>query len=109
MALAGTPIVTQHPPFQLKRYVYGDQVGTTSLAFINTVIAPKKQPKVFNTLNDVKQALQTHQIAALVTDMPTAQFIHPPRSRARSWSASSPAPASITGCCSARATRSSPA
>ena len=75
VALAGTPIVTQHQPFQLKRYVYGDQVGTTSLAFINTVIAPKKQPKVYNTLNDVKQALQTHQIAALVTDTPTAQFI----------------------------------
>jgi polar amino acid transport system substrate-binding protein len=30
---------------------------------------------VFNTLNDVKQALQTHQIAALVTDTPTAQYI----------------------------------
>src|SRR6185437_14277896 len=75
VALAGTPIVTQHQPFQLKRYVYGDQVGTTSLAFINTVIQPKKQPKVFQTLNDVKQALQTNQIAALVTDLPTAQFI----------------------------------
>ena len=75
MALTGTPIVTQHAPFQLKGYVYGDQVGTTSLAFINTMIGPKKQPKVYNTLNDVKQALQTHQIAALVTDTPTAQFI----------------------------------
>ena len=30
---------------------------------------------MFQTLNDVKQALQTHQIAALVTDTPTAQFI----------------------------------
>ena len=67
--------MTQHQPFQLSHYVYGDQVGTTSLAFINTVIQPKKQPKVYNTLNDVKQALQTHQIAALVTDTPTAQFI----------------------------------
>jgi polar amino acid transport system substrate-binding protein len=75
VALAGSPIVTQHQPFQLSHYVYGDQVGTTSLAFINTVIQPKKQPKVYNTLNDVKQALQTHQIAALVTDTPTAQFI----------------------------------
>jgi polar amino acid transport system substrate-binding protein len=75
VALAGTPIVTQHQPFQLKRYVYGDQIGTTSLAFINTVIEPKKQPKVYHTLNDVKQALKTHQIAALVTDTPTAQFI----------------------------------
>ena len=75
VALEGTPIVTQHAPFQLKRYVYGDQVGTTSLAFINSQIGPKKPPKVYNTLNDVKQALQTHQIAALVTDTPTAQFI----------------------------------
>jgi polar amino acid transport system substrate-binding protein len=55
--------------------VYGDQVGTTSLAFINSQIQPTSPPKVFNTLNDVKQALQTHQIAALVTDTPTAQFI----------------------------------
>ena len=75
VALAGTPIVTQHQPFQLKRYVYGDQIGTTSLAFINTVIQPKQQPKVYHTLNDVKQALKTHQIAALVTDTPTAKFI----------------------------------
>ena len=75
VALKGTPIVTKHSPSDLKGYVYGDQVGTTSLAFINTVIQPKKQPKVYNTLNDVKQALQTHQIAALVTDTPTAQFI----------------------------------
>jgi polar amino acid transport system substrate-binding protein len=30
---------------------------------------------VFETLNDVKQALQTKQIAALVTDTPTAAFI----------------------------------
>ena len=75
VALKGTPIVTKHAPADLKNYVYGDQVGTTSLAFINTVIGPKKQPKVYNTLNDVKQALQTHQIAALVTDTPTAQFI----------------------------------
>ena len=40
------------------------------------VIQPTKPPKVFNTLNDVKQALQTHQIAALVDrHTPTAQFI----------------------------------
>jgi polar amino acid transport system substrate-binding protein len=30
---------------------------------------------VFQTLSVVKAALQTHQIAALVTDTPTAQFI----------------------------------
>jgi polar amino acid transport system substrate-binding protein len=75
VALKGTPIVTQHSPAQLKTYVYGDQIGTTSLAFITGSIQPTSQPKVFSTLNDVKQALQTHQIAALVTDTPTAQFI----------------------------------
>jgi polar amino acid transport system substrate-binding protein len=75
VALKGTPIVTKHAPADLKNYVYGDQVGTTSLAFINSQIQPTSPPRVFNTLNDVKQALQTHQIAALVTDTPTAQFI----------------------------------
>jgi polar amino acid transport system substrate-binding protein len=75
VALKGTPIVTKHAPSDLKSYVFGDQVGTTSLAFINSQIQPTQTPKVYETLNDVKQALQTHQIAALVTDTPTAQFI----------------------------------
>lgn len=75
VALKNSPIVTRHSPADLKTYVYGDQVGTTSLAFINSQIQPTHTPKVFETLNEVKQALQTKQIAALVTDTPTAQFI----------------------------------
>jgi len=75
VALKGTPIITHHAPADLKKYVYGDQIGTTSLAFITSQIQPTSQPKVFSTLNDVKSALQTHQIAALVADTPTAQFI----------------------------------
>jgi polar amino acid transport system substrate-binding protein len=75
VALKNGPIATKHSPAQLKTYVYGDQVGTTSLAFITSEIQPTTQPKVFQTLNDVKEALQTHQIAALVTDTPTAQYI----------------------------------
>jgi polar amino acid transport system substrate-binding protein len=75
VALKGTPIVTKHTPADLKTYIFGDQVGTTSLAFINSAIQPTQTPKVYETLNDVKQALQTHQIAALVTDTPTAQYI----------------------------------
>jgi polar amino acid transport system substrate-binding protein len=50
-------------------------VGTTSLSFITSQIQPTAQPKVFQTLNDVKSALQTRQIAAFVTDTPTAQYI----------------------------------
>jgi polar amino acid transport system substrate-binding protein len=75
VALKGTPIVTKHSPAQLKTYVYGDQIGTTSLSFITSQIQPTSQPKVFSSLNDVKSALQTHQIAALVADTPTAQYI----------------------------------
>ncbi|MFY9890354.1 MAG: ABC transporter substrate-binding protein [Streptosporangiaceae bacterium] len=75
VAIKSSPIVTKHSPAQLKSYVYGDQIGTTSLAFITGSIQPTSQPKVFQTLNDVKQALQTHQIAAFVTDTPTAQYI----------------------------------
>jgi polar amino acid transport system substrate-binding protein len=75
IALKGTPIVTKHAPADLKGYVFGDQVGTTSLAFINSAIQPTSRPKIFQTLNDAKQALQTHQIAALVADTPTAQYI----------------------------------
>jgi polar amino acid transport system substrate-binding protein len=75
VALKGTPIVTKHAPADLKKYVFGDQVGTTSLAFINSQIQPTQTPKVYESLNDVKQGLQTHQIAALVADTPTAQFI----------------------------------
>jgi polar amino acid transport system substrate-binding protein len=75
VAVKSSPIVNRHTPADLKGYVYGDQVGTTSLAFINSQIQPTATPKVFDTLNEVKQALQTHQIAALVADTPTAQFI----------------------------------
>ncbi len=75
VALKSSPIVSKHSPSDLKSYVFGDQVGTTSLAFINSQIQPTHTPKVFETLNDVKQALQTKQIAALVTDTPTAQYI----------------------------------
>ena len=75
VALKNSPIVAKHSPADLKTYVFGDQVGTTSLQFINSQIQPSQTPKVFETLNDVKQALQTKQIAALVTDTPTAEFI----------------------------------
>jgi polar amino acid transport system substrate-binding protein len=75
VALKGTPIVTRHTPADLKGYVFGDQIGTTSLAFITSQIQPTHQPKVFQTLNVAKEALQTHQIAALIADTPTAQFI----------------------------------
>lgn len=75
VALKGTPIVKHHTAAALKTYVYGDQIGSTSLQFINSAIKPTHTPRVFTTLNNVKSALANHSIAALVTDTPTAQFI----------------------------------
>src|SRR5579859_1907573 len=69
VALKGAPIVTRHSPAQLKKYVFGDQIGTTSLAFINGHIQPTSPPRIFTTLNGVKQAMQAHQIAALITSV----------------------------------------
>jgi len=84
VARKGTAIVTRHSPAQLKTYQYGDQVGTTGLAFITGHIQPTKQPKVFDTLGEASAALEAGRIDALVTDTPTAQYMaasqlkHPP-------------------------------
>jgi polar amino acid transport system substrate-binding protein len=75
VALKNSPIVKHHTPAELRTYVYGDQIGTTSLALINDELRPTHQPSVFNTLNDVKSALQENRIQALVVDTPTAQYI----------------------------------
>jgi len=75
VALKNSPIVKHHTPAELRTYVYGDQIGSTSLAFINTELRPIHQPSVFNTLNDAKSALQDDRIQALVADTPTAQYI----------------------------------
>jgi len=75
VAMKDSPIVSKHTPAELKSYVFGDQIGTTSLTFINSQIQPTQTPKVYDTLNDVKQALSDKQIAAFVTDTPTAQYI----------------------------------
>ncbi|MDA8312735.1 MAG: transporter substrate-binding domain-containing protein [Actinomycetota bacterium] len=75
VALKGTPIVKHHTPAALKRYVFGEEIGTTALQYINSRIQPDHVPETFTTLNDVKSALQDHRIAAFVTDTPTSQYI----------------------------------
>ena len=75
VALKHSAIAAKHSPAQLKTYSYGDQIGTTSLAFIASQIKPTTTPKVYQTLNVVKEVLQTHQIDAFVMDTPTAQYI----------------------------------
>src|SRR5215469_1814529 len=75
VALKGSAIATKHSPAQLKTYLYGDQIGTTGLTYINSDIQPARQPKVFNTLALAASALEAHRIDALITDTPTAQYM----------------------------------
>lgn len=59
----------------LKGAQLGAQVGTTSLDFINTVIQPEEDAKVYDTTNDVKSALESGQLDALVTDLVTTVYL----------------------------------
>ena len=53
----------------------GVQIGTTSLDAVEELIQPTNEPQVFDTSNDVVSALKNGQVAAIVTDVPTAFYI----------------------------------
>jgi len=59
----------------LKELDIGVQVGTTSLEAVEEVIEPDSKPEVFNSSNDVVQALKNEQIDAAVVDLPTALYL----------------------------------
>ena len=75
VTLKTSKMVKKHSPAQLKGYLYGDQIGTTGLAYINNYIKPTKPARVFNTLDQAVLALQTGQIDAIVIDTPTGQYM----------------------------------
>jgi polar amino acid transport system substrate-binding protein len=75
VALKTDKIVKDHTPADLKDYLYGDQIGTTGLAYINDYIKPTKSPRVYTTLNQAVEALQLGQIDAIVIDTPTGQYM----------------------------------
>lgn len=54
---------------------FGAQVGTTSLDFISTEIQPTDDPKIYDTTNDAKSALESGQIDAFVTDLQTVVYL----------------------------------
>jgi polar amino acid transport system substrate-binding protein len=53
----------------------GVQIGTSSLEEVEDEIEPSSRPEVFNTSNDVVQALKNGQIEAIVVDLPTALYL----------------------------------
>jgi polar amino acid transport system substrate-binding protein len=75
VAFADSPVVAATTVADLKGYVLGAQIGTTSLAYIEEVIQPDTAPPVYDTNSDAKSALEAGQVNALVFDLPTAHFI----------------------------------
>jgi polar amino acid transport system substrate-binding protein len=75
LVMEGTPIADATNVDDLREFVLGAQVGTTSLKFINTVIQPNESPKVFDTTNDSKSALESGQIDGLITDVVTTVYL----------------------------------
>jgi len=74
MVLKGSPIEHATTMEEIKDATFGAQIGTTSLAFINTVIQPTKDAKVYDSTSDAKAALRNGTVDGLVLDLPTAYF-----------------------------------
>ena len=75
VSLRTDAIVKGHTPAQLKTYQYGDQIGTTGLAYINNFIKPTRPARVYSTLADAVLALKDKQIDAIVIDTPSGQYM----------------------------------
>ncbi len=59
----------------LKSANIGVQIGTTSLEAVQDEIDPDNDPQVFDTSNDVVQALRNGSVDVIVTDVPTAFYL----------------------------------
>jgi polar amino acid transport system substrate-binding protein len=75
VAFADSEVTNATSIEDLKGYVLGAQIGTTSLDYIEEVIQPETQAAVYDTNADAKSALDAGQIDAIVFDLPTAYYI----------------------------------
>ncbi|WP_166987387.1 ABC transporter substrate-binding protein [Canibacter zhoujuaniae] len=75
VAAAGTSAAKASSIADLKDAVIGVQSGTTSLAAVESQIAPNTDVQVFNSNEDAVAALQVGQIDALVVDLPSAYYV----------------------------------
>ena len=75
LTYAGSPAEAATSIAALKSVVFGVAAGTTSQSALTTLIAPTAKPKVFNTNEDLVQALKTKQVQAIVVDLPTALYL----------------------------------
>lgn len=75
VALKGSDAAKATSLADLQDAALGVQIGTTSLEAAEEEIEPSSRPEVFNTSNDVVQALKNEQIDAVVVDLPTALYL----------------------------------
>jgi polar amino acid transport system substrate-binding protein len=75
LALKDSPAADAQSISDLKDVKFGAVVGTTSLDFINESIQPSEEPKIYDTTNDAKSALDSGQVDAFVTDLVTTVFL----------------------------------
>ncbi|NUR86869.1 MAG: amino acid ABC transporter substrate-binding protein [Nonomuraea sp.] len=75
VAIEGSKYAGAKSLAELKDAKIGVQVGTTALDAVKTVIAPSKEPGVYNEQVDAVNALKNKQVDALVVDLPTAFYV----------------------------------
>ena len=75
VTLKSSPLASAKSIAELKDSIFGAQVGTTSYDAITDVIAPTKDPQVFDSNDAAIQALGQGSIDGVIVDLPTADFI----------------------------------
>ena len=75
VVLKNSPLAKATTIAELKDYVYGAQVGTTSYDAIASVIAPTKPALVYDTNDLAIKALGNKTIDGVMVDLPTADYI----------------------------------
>jgi polar amino acid transport system substrate-binding protein len=73
--LADSPAASAKTIADLRGLKIGVAIGTTSVDYVESVIAPDSDALIFNDNAAVKVALESKQIDAVVTDLPTAIYI----------------------------------
>ena len=75
VAFPENPIASATTLADLTDALFGVQIGTTSLAYIEDVIQPGTEPAVYDTTVDATAALTAGQVDGLVVDLYTAYYM----------------------------------
>jgi polar amino acid transport system substrate-binding protein len=75
LVMKDSPAAEAKSVSDLKDFTIGAQVGTTALDFVNETVKPDTDPKVYDTTNDAKSALESGQIDVFVTDLVTTVYL----------------------------------